>query len=253
MHWRCCSQKHRYFCQLLWMNFHESVSVIGSGAYLDCARHLEVIVEIKIATCWALASLAFVSSITPGPNNFMLMASGMRFGLPKTLPHLFGVASGFGVLLLFTDLALGYVADRFALIAPLLAIACALYLAWLAFKLLRASKAPLDAASPSFSQKPMTMPAAMLFQWVNPKAWTMAVAGAVMAQQFELPAPLRASVLVVIYVAINLPCVLVWAAAGSQMRRWLAVPAVAQAFNVVMALALLITAGWMIAPELTHY
>jgi threonine/homoserine/homoserine lactone efflux protein len=205
---------------------------------------------LQVATCWALASLAFVSSITPGPNNFMLMASGMRFGLPRTLPHLFGVTAGFALLLLFADLTLGVAAAHIANLAPVLAAGCAAYLVWLAVKLLRA---PLPSAAQqqkadAAEQQPMSVTAAMLFQWVNPKAWSMVIAGATMAQQFQLSTAPRATLLVLIFSAINLPCVLVWAAAGSQMRRLLTQPAFARVFNVTMAAALVATAAWMLLP-----
>lgn len=205
---------------------------------------------LEYATCWALASLAFVSSITPGPNNFMLMASGMRFGLPRTLPHLFGVTAGFALLLLFADLSLGYAAAHVAHLAPVLAWGCALYLLWLAVKLLRA---PLPNAAQqrnanAAEQRPMSVTAAMAFQWVNPKAWSMVIAGATMAQQFELGTAPRAALLVLIFSAINLPCVMIWAVAGSQMRRLLTQPVFARAFNVTMAAALAVTAGWMVLP-----
>lgn len=201
---------------------------------------------LEYTTCWALASLAFVSSITPGPNNFMLMASGMRFGLPRTLPHLFGVTIGFSLLLLSADLSLGYASAHVAHLAPVLAVACALYLVWLAVKLLRA---PLPGTTQQQQVgEPMSAAAAMAFQWVNPKAWTMVIAGATMAQQFQLGTAPRAALLVLIFSAINLPCVLLWAVAGSQMRRLLTRPLFARVFNVTMAAALVATAVWMVLP-----
>ena len=203
---------------------------------------------LEYASCWALASLAFVSSITPGPNNFMLMASGMRYGLPRTLPHLFGVTVGFALLLLFADLTLGFASAHIAHLAPVLAVACALYLVWLAVKLLRAPLPSAAAQTQPDAQRPMSTMAAMAFQWVNPKAWTMVIAGATMAQQFELSTVPRAALLLLIFSAINLPCVLVWAAAGSQMRRLLTQPGFARLFNVTMAAALVATAAWMVLP-----
>ncbi|MCH9829664.1 MAG: LysE family translocator [Gammaproteobacteria bacterium] len=194
-----------------------------------------------------LASLAFVTSITPGPNNFMLMSSGLRFGLIRSLPHLLGVAVGFAGLLITADLGLGFAVARYPAVARGLALACALYLCWLAWGLLRAP--PHSATSADSSQPvpvPMRLWQAALFQWANPKAWSMAVAGAAIAAQSGLESAVRTALLVVVFVAITLPCILAWTAAGSQLRRLLQRPRAYRAFSIVMAVALVLTAVWML-------
>lgn len=212
---------------------------------------------MEIGGSWlsGLASLAFVTSITPGPNNFMLMSSGLRFGLLRSLPHLLGVAVGFAGLLITADLGLGLAVARYPAVAQGLALACALYLCWLAWGLLRAARPPAadDGAASQPTQEPMRLWQAALFQWANPKAWSMAVAGAAIATQSGRESAVRTALLVVVFVAIALPCLLAWTAAGSQLRRLLQRPKAYRAFSIVMAAALVLTAGWMLqGQELTR-
>jgi threonine/homoserine/homoserine lactone efflux protein len=204
---------------------------------------------MEIGGSWlsGLASLAFVTSITPGPNNFMLMSSGLRFGLLRSLPHLLGVAVGFAGLLITADVGLGFAVARYPAVAQGLALACALYLCWLAWGLLRASPHSAADASPTQpKQVPMRLWQAALFQWANPKAWSMAVAGAAIAAQSGLESAVRTALLVVVFVAITLPCILAWTAAGSQLRRLLQRPRAYRAFSIAMAAALVLTAVWML-------
>lgn len=204
---------------------------------------------MEIGGSWlsGLASLAFVTSITPGPNNFMLMSSGLRFGLLRSLPHLLGVAVGFAGLLITADVGLGFAVARYPAVAQGLALACALYLCWLAWGLLRASPHSAADASPTQpKQTPMRLWQAALFQWANPKAWSMAVAGAAIAAQSGLESAVRTALLVVVFVAITLPCILAWTAAGSQLRRLLQRPRAYRAFSIAMAAALVLTAVWML-------
>ena len=177
----------------------------------------------------ALLIFAFVSSITPGPNNLMLMASGANFGFVRTIPHMLGVGLGFVAMVALVGLGLMQVFDRFPVAHTVLAVASVAYLLWLAFKIARAG-APQDGDN---TGTPMTFLQAAAFQWVNPKAWTMALTA------ITLYAPDR-SVLTILLVAgafgaVNLPCVSSWTVLGQQMRRLLTSPARLTAFNWTMA------------------
>lgn len=181
----------------------------------------------------ALAAFAFVTSVTPGPNNLMLMASGANFGLRRTLPHMMGVALGFVVMAVLVGLGLVQV---FAVLPGLylgLKIACVVYLLYLAWKIANAA-APKDGAA---GGRPMTFLQAAAFQWVNPKAWAMALtAVTVYAPGQDVSAVLAVAA---IFGVINLPSVGSWAWAGLQMRRVLTSPARLRAFNLTMAAMLL--------------
>lgn len=177
----------------------------------------------------ALATFAFVSSITPGPNNLMLMASGANFGFRRTIPHMLGVGIGFTIMVFLVGIGLMQIFDRFAITHLILKVFSVTYLLWLAWKIAN-SGAPKGAES---GGTPMTFVQAAMFQWVNPKAWTMALTA------ITLYAPDRSlwAVLIVAaaFGAVNLPCVSVWIFLGQQMRRLLTRPALLTAFNWTMA------------------
>jgi len=119
----------------------------------------------------ALAGFALVSSITPGPNNVMVMASGANFGLRRTVPHILGIACGFVVMLLLVGLGLARLFEMFPVIRLVLTVVSALYLLWLAWKIAHAAPFGSDSAR----GRPFSFLQAALFQWVNPKAWMMAL------------------------------------------------------------------------------
>ncbi|WP_082378991.1 LysE family translocator [Pseudoalteromonas porphyrae] len=120
----------------------------------------------------ALALFALVSSVTPGPNNLMLMNSGANFGFRRTLPHLLGVTIGFVIMLVLVGLGVMQLFDVFPLSYQLLKVLCIAYLLYLAYKI-ASNKTPVGAENGD--TKPFTFVQAALFQWVNPKAWTMAL------------------------------------------------------------------------------
>ena len=181
----------------------------------------------------ALAAFSFVTSITPGPNNLMLFASGANFGFARTVPHALGIAAGFAVLLACVGLGLGQLLDRAPPVYLALKIAGGTYLLYLAWRI--ANSVPLQADEGR--GRPMLFGEAVAFQWVNPKAWMMAVTA--MAAYTE-PAQYLTSfaVIVVTFTAINLPCVSTWAMFGASLKRFLADPRRLRTFNVAMGLAL---------------
>lgn len=195
----------------------------------------------------ALAAFAFATSITPGPNNLMLMSSGATFGLRRTLPHLLGVSGGFVVLASGVGLGLTRLFDAWPPSYSLLKILSAVYLGWLALRIARAGapNAARTGASDGVKGRPLTMMEAAAFQWVNPKALAMALS----ATALYAPDHSVASILAValIFGAINLPSVGAWAILGSRLRGWLAWPARLRAFNRTMAALLIVSALPMLA------
>jgi len=181
-------------------------------------------------TLVALSAFALVSSITPGPNNMMLMASGANFGLRRTVPHALGVGVGFTLMIILVGVGLMGLFDLFPILNLVLKVVSVAYLLWLAWKI---ANAAAPDTSGSAQGKPMTFVQAMLFQWVNPKAWSMALSA------IALYAPDRnfAAVLLVavVFGIINLPSTSLWAVMGQVMRSWLSSPARLRAFNWTMA------------------
>jgi len=174
------------------------------------------------ATLIALAGFAFVTSITPGPNNLMLLASGTNFGWRRSLPHLLGISFGFGVMLALVGLGLGEVFTAYPGLHGALKWASLAYLLYLAYKV--ATAAP-PRAGDAAAGRPMGFGAAALFQAVNPKAWAMALTAVTAYGELGVVA------MTAIFVLVNLPCCGSWALLGEQMRRWLHRPRALQAFN----------------------
>ena len=190
----------------------------------------------------ALGTYTLVMSITPGPNNIMLLASGARFGMRRTLPHLLGVSAGFTAQTVGVCAGLGIVAEWLPAVQAWLTWAGVAFLLWMAFRLLGAA-GPGDGAA---GARPLTAIEAILFQLINPKAWVIAVttAGVFMpksgAQSVDYTAALVGIALVL--AAINLPCIAVWAAGGSALRTWLDDAFRRALFNGTMAVLLALTA-----------
>lgn len=181
----------------------------------------------------ALALFAFVSSITPGPNNTMLMASGANFGFRATRPHALGVSLGFFVLVVSVGLGLGGLFTAYPVLHDILAVAGGGYLLWLAWKIATSKGMGMGTAGAA----PQTFLQAAAFQWVNPKAWAMAL-GAVTAYAPREHYVVNILIVSAVFTAINLPCVSVWTGFGVGLRRFLDRPAVLRAFNLTMALLL---------------
>ena len=184
----------------------------------------------------ALALFAFVSSITPGPNNTMLMASGANFGFRASVPHLAGVALGFFVLVLAVGLGLGRVFAAWPQLHEVLAVAGGAYMLWLAWKIATAT----GIAGAEAGGRPQTFWQAAAFQWVNPKAWAMAL-GAVTT--YAPQAHYNANILLVslVFLSVNTPCVMTWTGFGVGLRRFLDRPAILRGFNLAMAILLAVS------------
>ncbi|MEX0370358.1 MAG: LysE family translocator [Tateyamaria sp.] len=180
----------------------------------------------------ALATFAFVSSITPGPNNLMLMASGANFGFRRTIPHMLGVGLGFVFMVLLVGAGLVQVFDAYPVSHMILKVVSVTYLLYLAHKI--ATAAPV--AEGASAGDPMTFLQAAAFQWVNPKAWTMALT----AVTVYTPDTTFGAILLVglVFGAINLPAVSSWTLLGQQMARILTSRARLTAFNWTMAVLL---------------
>ncbi|WP_419911084.1 LysE family translocator [Hoeflea sp.] len=187
-------------------------------------------------TFLALVAFAFVTSVTPGPNNFMLLASGVNFGFVRTFPHMCGIATGFASLLLGVGFGLGALLQSWPALHILLKIAGGSYLLYLAWKI-AGSRALAEGEAVS---RPLTLLQAAAFQWVNPKAWMMALTAMVL---FADPAQPRLSVVLVAaaFVLVNFPSVSIWAGFGTVLRRALSEPRRLRWFNMTMGILLVAT------------
>ncbi len=187
----------------------------------------------------ALLVYALVTSITPGPNNFMLLASGVNFGFVRTVPHMLGIGIGFLVLLLAVGFGLGAVLTAFPALHTVLKVAGGAYLLYLAWKIAMSRSMGAEAGAKA---RPMNFLEAAAFQWVNPKAWVMAVTA---IATYTDTRQYFSTVLVVgvIFVLVNVPSVSTWAGFGSALRDWLSDPVRLKWFNMAMG-ALLAATLW---------
>lgn len=185
-------------------------------------------------TLIALSLFAITTSITPGPNNIMLLASGVNFGLRRSLPHTLGISSGFCVLLLSVGFGLGFLFTNFPILHTVLKVLGSLYMLYLAFRI---------ASSRSFNpkeqkkSKPMTFLEAALFQWVNPKAWVMAISSMTLYTSQAQPY-LSVLWVSIVFSLLNWPSCSIWAVFGTALRGFLSDPVRLKWFNIAMGVAL---------------
>ncbi len=195
--------------------------------------------EVVIALCL----FAIATSITPGPNNIMLLASGVNFGFRRTLPHTLGISGGFFALLVCVGFGLGFLFTTFPVLQLALKIVGSAYMLYLALRI--ATSRSLSQESPeeknqkekgqleNVEARPLSAMAAVLFQWVNPKAWVMAVTS--MSLYTSSQQPVGSTLIVAaVFSLLNWPCVCSWALFGSALRGFLSDPARLRWFNFAM-------------------
>lgn len=191
-----------------------------------------------------LIGFAFASSITPGPNNLMLMASGANYGLRRTVPHMLGVSLGHAFMVFMIGVVLLRVFEAYPVLNLILTVAGGSYMLWLAWKI--ANAVPPEART--VEGTPFTFLQAAAFQWVNPKAWIMGITAISGYAPDKAGIIIGAATVAVIFCAVNLPSVAVWAWMGVQVRRWLGTAARLRSFNITMALLLVAS----LYPMLNH-
>jgi threonine/homoserine/homoserine lactone efflux protein len=190
----------------------------------------------------ALAAYAFVTSISPGPSNFMLLATGANFGFMRALPQALGITIGFSSLLLAVGFGLGALLSAFPMVDVALKVAGGLYLLYLSWRI---------GTSRSLGQgadggRPLTFLESAAFQWINPKAWVVAVG--VMALYTRPDAPFLSVVLISLaFALVNFPSVSAWAGFGTALREFLSDQRRLKWFNIAMGVLLAATLSPMMA------
>ena len=184
----------------------------------------------------ALVSFYFVMYVTPGPNNAMVLASGLKFGFLKTIPHMSGITIGHITQLILVCFGLGKIFQIFPQIQDILKIICAIYLLYLGYKIIGSfSKIKQD------NSKPLKFYEAALFQIVNPKAWTISS----MAASGFLPneGNLIISIIFIATVALIVCPISIspWAAFGSAIRNFVKNNKIKALIEYFLAFLLLIT------------
>lgn len=193
----------------------------------------------------AFIGFAFVMSGTPGPNVMLVMASGVNHGFRLTLPHMFGVAIGFSLMLIAVGFGLAELFKRVPVLYQALKVVSVVYLLWLAWKI--ATAKPVAAGGGDQRSQPMTFLQAATFQWVNPKAWAIClsvIATYTVADRFVTSMMVMAG----LFVVINFICLVIWTGFGVTLRRLLGDARRVRWFNFAMAL-LLVASLWPMVAE----
>lgn len=183
----------------------------------------------------AFALFAFATAGTPGPNNMMLLASGANFGFRRTAPQILGISVGLAVMVVAIGLGLGGVFRAWPVLHDVLKWVGGAYMLWLAWKIATAK----GIADKGAASRPMTFLQAAAFQWVNPKAWAMALTAATT----YTPEGSTSGVFLVAgtFMLVGAPCSAAWAGFGQGLRRFLDRPQVLRAFNLSMAALLVVS------------
>ena len=183
----------------------------------------------------ALIAFGAVMAFTPGPNNIMVLSSGLTYGLRRTLPHIAGIAIGISFMVAATGLGLGAIFVAWPILQTILKYAGIAYLIYLAWVI--AMSGPV-APGQDNQAAPMTFWGAALFQWVNVKGWVMVI-GIITAYSAVASFPWNIAVQAALMFLMGGLSSLLWALFGSSLRPVLTSPKAVRAFNVVMAVLLL--------------
>lgn len=178
---------------------------------------------------------AIVSCVTPGPNNTMIMTSGLNYGVRRSLPHFLGIWMGFPVMVVAVGLGLAGLFEQFPALHTVLKIAGAAYLTWLAWKI---ASAPVNQFRET-TGKPFSFIQAAAFQWVNPKAWTLAIGATVTYTVIGMNYGIQVVSIALIFMLFGGPCIMLWLWFGSSLKHVLQEARSVRIFNVCMALLLM--------------
>jgi len=176
---------------------------------------------MELSFFFAIALFAFVMSVTPGPNNLMLLASGAQFGYIRTLPHMFGIIIGMACLISSVLVGLGAAFELYPVLYDVLKVVGSLYLLWLAWKIANAPTDDNALQSGDVKVRPMRLHSASLFQFVNPKAWTMAIGS---VSTFTLTGDMywQSGIWILIaFATMGFIAISLWAGLGVAIRQWL--------------------------------
>tara|TARA_B110000208_G_scaffold127470_1_gene155093 strand:- start:764 stop:1354 length:591 start_codon:yes stop_codon:yes gene_type:complete len=183
-----------------------------------------------------LLTFTFATSITPGPNNLMLLASGLNHGVKRSLPHYFGISLGFMLMVVLIGLGFGALFVEFPEIFLTIKILGVSYLLFLAWKIANAGRLSAN----SELKKPLSFFQAAAFQWVNPKAWIMAI-GAIAAFTAQERIVESVATVSLVFLLASISCLGVWLLAGRTLQRFLDDDHRLRIFNVTTAILLVVS------------
>lgn len=197
---------------------------------------------------FAFVLLSIAMTFSPGPNNIMVLSSGVNYGFRKTLPHIWGIALGYPFMIFMTSLGIGALIYSYPVISTVLQWAGGMYMMYLAWQIANAQ--PMNSKSSQNEKenitnentsKPLSFLQAVLFQWVNPKAWVMILN---ILSIYLNPAEsylFQMSVIVSISIFFTFAAVAMWTLFGTLLKQFLSNSTYNRVFNIIMALLLVIS------------
>jgi len=197
---------------------------------------------------FAVLFFAFSTTITPGPNNVMIMSSGVNYGIKASLPHWLGICFGFPLMVLLVGLGFGVVFERYPHLHQLIKVLGVVYLIWLAWRIASAEPKAIEQGK----SKPFSFIQAALFQWVNGKAWVMASGAVAAFTSVGGVYWLEVCIITVAFLLVAFPCVGIWLVFGAALRTILTKSLFQRIFNVTMAIILVLSVVPVLL-EIWHY
>jgi threonine/homoserine/homoserine lactone efflux protein len=185
----------------------------------------------------ALILFVITTCVTPGPNNIMVMTSGINHGLKKSIPHLIGINVGFPLMIILVGLGFNSIFESFPILFKVLKIISAVYLLYIAYSILTGSISSKN----GLYKKPMTLLEAAFFQWVNPKAWIMALGALTAFISYESSHFMQIIVIAFIFMIFGSPCTALWLYSGVSLREIFSKKLYLKIFNTTMALLLVLS------------
>lgn len=192
-------------------------------------------------------AFAVVATATPGPNNLMMLSSGLNFGIARSLPHLLGICLGFPTMMIAVSLGLGALFTNLPWLQNTLKLLAGSYLLYLAYRI-ATTDSGLQAPEHA---RPFTFVQAALFQWVNPKAWMMSISALAAFTSHGSEVATQSLAVAAVFCSVGFPCVGAWLIGGSWLKRWLSGRRQRHYFNRMMALLLIVSVAPMLTSALT--
>jgi threonine/homoserine/homoserine lactone efflux protein len=197
----------------------------------------------------AVLFFAFSTTITPGPNNVMIMSSGVNYGIKASVPHWLGICLGFPFMVLLIGMGFGFVFDRYPHLHQLIKVLGVAYLIWLAWHIASAEPKAIEQGK----SKPFSFWQAVLFQWVNGKAWVMASSAVAAFTSVAGIYWIDVSIITLAFLLVAFPCVGLWLVCGAGLRSVLKKPILQRIFNISMAIILVLSIVPVLAEIWQYY
>lgn len=198
---------------------------------------------------FAIIIFAMSTTVTPGPNNIMIMTSGLNYGIKSSIPHLLGICFGFPAMVIMVGLGFSVVFEMYPIFHEAIKILGVIYLLYLAWLIASSSPNSLEVEK----SKPLSFTQAALFQWVNPKAWVMATGAVSAYTSISSDIFLQVLFIALAFFIVAFPCVGIWLFFGAALKKYLKSPKHQKIFNLFMALLLIASVLPVVKELLVQY